>query len=151
MVGAGVGGLASAARLAALGHEVTVLEAAERLGGKLGTYERDGYVFDTGPSLVTMPQVFADLFDATGTPLGDTVELERLDVACRYTFPDGKTEDAAVVGSFWLLRHLSSGPAATGVPTTRIRVRLVSASGAVVNDFRLAWGTQTCAQISHGC
>ncbi|GMA32856.1 phytoene desaturase family protein [Litorihabitans aurantiacus] len=93
VIGAGVGGLAAAARLAALGHRVTVLEAADAIGGKLGTYERDGYVFDTGPSLVTMPQVFEDLFDATGAPLADAVDLERLDVACRYTFPDGTGVD----------------------------------------------------------
>lgn len=93
VIGAGVGGLASAARLAAQGHDVLVLEASDAIGGKLGTYERDGYTFDTGPSLVTMPQVFTDLFEATGVPLDDALDLERLDVACRYTFPDGTMLD----------------------------------------------------------
>ncbi|PWD52496.1 phytoene desaturase [Serinibacter arcticus] len=95
VIGTGVGGLASAARLAALGHEVLVLEASDVVGGKLGIYRRDGYTFDTGPSLVTMPQVVADLFAATGEPLGPEVglELERLEVACRYTFPDGTVLD----------------------------------------------------------
>jgi hypothetical protein len=69
----------------------------------------------------------------------------------RYTFPDGATEDAAVHSGFWLMRHVSERVPPSGPPTTRIRVRLLSASGAVVNEFPLTWGRQTCAQISHGC
>jgi hypothetical protein len=68
----------------------------------------------------------------------------------RYTFPDGKSVDSAVAGSFWLLRHLSTAPPA-GPSAKQIRVRLLSAGNAVLADFRLDWGTQTCAQISHGC
>src|SRR5687767_1928284 len=60
VVGAGVGGLAAAARLARAGHRVTVCEQADRVGGKLGLLERDGFRFDTGPSLLTMPHVFKD-------------------------------------------------------------------------------------------
>jgi phytoene desaturase len=89
VVGAGLGGLAVAARLAALGHSVTVLEQADEVGGKLGRYARDGHVFDTGPSLVTMPQVYRDLFTATGRRLEDVVDLVRLDPAVAYRFPDG--------------------------------------------------------------
>ena len=94
VVGAGVGGLAAAARLAALGHQVTMCEATGEVGGKLGLLERDGFRFDTGPSLVTMPQVFTDLFRATGGwPAG--LELERLDPIARYRFADGATFDAS--------------------------------------------------------
>ena len=89
VVGAGLGGLAAAARLAALGHEVTVLEQAHAVGGKLGWYARDGHGFDTGPSLVTLPQVYRDLFAATGGPLEETLDLVRLDPAVAYRFPDG--------------------------------------------------------------
>ncbi|MFY0406431.1 phytoene desaturase family protein [Solicola sp. PLA-1-18] len=93
VIGAGLGGLAAAARLAASGHDVTVLEQAARVGGKLGTHERDGFVFDTGPSLVTMPHLLRELFDDTGGPLEDVLSLRRLDVACRYRFPDGTVLD----------------------------------------------------------
>jgi phytoene desaturase len=89
VVGAGMGGLAAAARLAALGHGVTVLEQAPDVGGKLGWSARDGHGFDTGPSLVTLPQVYRDLFDATGGPLEDAVDLVRLDPAVTYRFADG--------------------------------------------------------------
>ena len=93
IIGAGVGGLAAAARLATAGHDVTVCEAASTVGGKLGRYERDGFRFDTGPSLVTMPQVFTDLFDATGGwPAG--LSFERLDPIARYRFADGTSVDA---------------------------------------------------------
>src|SRR5918998_5979213 len=89
VVGAGLGALAAAARLAALGHAVTVLEQAPQVGGKLGWYARDGHGFDTGPSLVTLPQLYRDLFAATGGPLEDAVELVRLDPAVAYRFADG--------------------------------------------------------------
>ena len=93
VVGAGVGGLAAAARLGALGHRVTICEAAAEIGGKLGCYERDGFRFDTGPSLVTMPQVFRDLFAATGGWPAD-LALTRLDPLARYRFADGTGFDA---------------------------------------------------------
>ncbi|MFW0794473.1 phytoene desaturase family protein [Gordonia sp. CPCC 205515] len=93
VVGAGVGGLAAALRLQAQGHLVTVLEQAAEIGGKLGVVEKDGFVFDTGPSLVTMPQVLRDLFAATGGRLDDYVELQRLEIAARYRFPDGTDLD----------------------------------------------------------
>ncbi|SDN53678.1 phytoene desaturase [Klenkia soli] len=89
VVGAGLGGLAAAARLATAGHAVTVLEQAPEVGGKLGWFARDGHGFDTGPSLVTLPQVFRDLFAATGAPLDDVLDFVRLDPAVDYRFADG--------------------------------------------------------------
>ena len=93
VVGAGVGGLSVAMRLAATGHDVTVLEQFDDVGGKLGVIEHDGFIFDTGPSLVTMPHVFEELFDATGASIHDHLTLERLAVAARYRFPDGTELD----------------------------------------------------------
>lgn len=92
VVGAGLGGLAAAARLAAGGHEVTVLEQAPDVGGKLAVERWRGYSFDTGPSLLTMPDVLSELFEATGGPPAG-LRLERLETACRYTFGDGTVLD----------------------------------------------------------
>ncbi|WP_097194038.1 phytoene desaturase family protein [Blastococcus aggregatus] len=89
VVGAGPGGLAAAARLAAQGHAVTVLEQSQQVGGKLGLLTVEGHAFDTGPSLVTLPQVYRDLFAATGGPLEESLDLVRLDPAVAYRFADG--------------------------------------------------------------
>jgi phytoene desaturase len=98
VVGAGVGGLATAARLAAAGHDVTVCEQAPLVGGKLGTYERQtpagAFRFDTGPSLLTLPQVFADLFRETGDPIESVLELCPVEPIIRYRFPDGTRLDS---------------------------------------------------------
>jgi phytoene desaturase len=72
---------------------VTVCEAQETIGGKLGGYERDGFRFDTGPSLLTMPQVFRDLFEATGGWPAN-LELRPLTPIAHYRFADGTTFDA---------------------------------------------------------
>lgn len=93
VVGAGMGGLAVAARLATLGHRVTVCERTSHVGGKLGWFERDGFAFDTGPSLLTLPAVYRDLFLKTGGPLEDEVELVPVDPVCRYQFADGPQVD----------------------------------------------------------
>ncbi len=94
VVGAGMGGLAVAARLAAQGHGVTVVEQAATHGGKLGRLERDGFVFDTGPSLLTLPAVYRDLFLKTAVRrrnagLDDNVGLVAVDPSLAYRFADG--------------------------------------------------------------
>jgi len=89
VIGAGMGGMAAAARLRVKGHEVTVVESADTHGGKLGTYRREGFTFDTGPSLFTIPAVYRDLFLKTGAPLEDSVELVALDPGFTYRFADG--------------------------------------------------------------
>ena len=94
VIGAGVGGLAAAARLGALGHRVTVLEQSGAVGGKLGWYQRGGFGFDTGPSLLTMPHVFAELFAATGVPLDQVLDVVPVDPIVSYRFADGTRLDA---------------------------------------------------------
>src|SRR3954454_6903322 len=91
--GAGVGGLAAAVRLATAGHAVTVVEQGTALGGKAGRLERGGFRFDTGPSLLTMPWVLADLFAATGAPLHEELDLVRVEPVTRYRFADGTSVD----------------------------------------------------------
>jgi diapolycopene oxygenase len=95
VIGAGVGGLAAAIRLAAQGWRVTVLEQLSQVGGKLNSLEEGGFKFDTGPSLVTLPWVFEDLFNAAGEKLSDHLELMRLEPVCRYFYPDGTGFDAS--------------------------------------------------------
>ncbi|GAA1795549.1 phytoene desaturase family protein [Luedemannella flava] len=98
VVGAGVGGLAVAARLARSGHRVTVLERAGTVGGKLAAYERHTEVgtfrFDTGPSLLTLPHVFEELFATCGADLRDRVDLVPLDPVVRHRFADGTWLDS---------------------------------------------------------
>ena len=89
VIGAGMGGMACAARLASKGHRVTVIEQSDTWGGKLGLMRHGEHVFDTGPSLFTLPAVYRDLFLKTGAPLEDSIEIVELDTAFRYQFADG--------------------------------------------------------------
>lgn len=89
VIGAGMGGMATAARLAKKGYTVRVFEAGDRHGGKCRTEWIDGYAFDTGPSLLTLPAVYRDLFQRTGEVLGRVVELKEVDPSFDYRFHDG--------------------------------------------------------------
>jgi 1-hydroxycarotenoid 3,4-desaturase len=89
VVGAGVGGLAAALALAARGLPVRVLEAAERPGGKVGIVEVAGVQIETGPSVLTLTEVFAGLFARAGLRLEEMVGLRRLDRGFRYRYADG--------------------------------------------------------------
>jgi phytoene desaturase len=90
VIGAGMGAMAAAARLAVAGHRVAVYERAQTYGGAVGRYERDGFAFDTGPALLPLPAVYRDLFIKTGRqPLEECVELVQVDPASRHLFPDG--------------------------------------------------------------
>ncbi len=93
VVGAGLGGLAAAIRLAAAGREVTVLEREDYPGGRAGKLSLDGYEFDTGPTVLTMPSLLEDLVGTVGEDLADWLPMTRLDPAYRAHFPDGSTLD----------------------------------------------------------
>lgn len=86
-----MGGLAVAARLAAKRHEVTVFEQAPGPGGKNAGLSRDGFRFDLGPSTLTLPAVYRDLFLKTGASLEDSVDLQEVDPAFAYHFADGSS------------------------------------------------------------
>jgi UDP-galactopyranose mutase len=94
VVGGGFGGLASAARLAKLGHEVTLVERSPTLGGALSTVSADGFSWDAGPTTTLLPAVVRDLFRKTGRPLerepGD-VDLVARDVVREHRFEDGSS------------------------------------------------------------
>lgn len=89
MVGAGIGGLASAIRLAARGHKVQVFESNAYPGGKLHEFTVDGYRFDAGPSLFTQPHYLERLFQLAGKPIADYFEYQRIPVVCHYFWEDG--------------------------------------------------------------
>ena len=79
VIGAGLGGLAVALRLLAAGMRVTVLEGQPRPGGRAGRIQDGGFTFDTGPSLITMPELIEELFAVAGTSIGDQLRLHALD------------------------------------------------------------------------
>ncbi|MEW2165805.1 NAD(P)/FAD-dependent oxidoreductase [Streptomyces sp. NPDC007084] len=90
VIGAGMGAMAAAARLAVAGHRVVVFERAGTYGGSVGRFERDGFAFDTGPALLPLPAVYRDLFVKTGKePLEECVGLVQVDPSARHLFADG--------------------------------------------------------------
>jgi phytoene desaturase len=174
VIGAGVGGLATALRLAASGHQVTVYERAGTVGGKLGRFTRHtgagAFHFDTGPSLLTLPQVLTDLFDATGGGLTDHLGLVELDPIVRHRFTDGTVLDSCAdpgefadrigatfgdrsaqewrrlwqrAGRAWEAswQHVLTAPARSTVALTRLAWRL--------GDLRAIGPGQTLRGVSH--
>jgi phytoene desaturase len=89
VIGAGIGGMCTAARLARAGYEVTVFESSDLHGGKCRTEWIGNYAFDTGPSLLTLPAVYRDFFQRTGDVMGRVVELQAVSPSFDYRFADG--------------------------------------------------------------
>lgn len=93
VVGAGIGGLSAAIRLAAAGLPVAVYEQNDAPGGKMGQVEASGFRWDTGPSVITMRHVFEELFAAAGRRLDDYLTLLPVEPLTRYFYPDGTVLD----------------------------------------------------------
>ncbi len=93
VVGSGFGGLAAAIRLAAAGHDVTVLEKRDRIGGRAYQYQLEGFRFDGGPTVLTAPFMFEELFALAGERMADHVELVALDPFYRSFDADGRAFD----------------------------------------------------------
>ena len=75
VIGSGFGGLASALRARNMGFDVTVIERLDQLGGRAQTFERDGFVFDAGPTVITAPFLFDELFELFDRKIEDYVEI----------------------------------------------------------------------------
>lgn len=95
VIGAGFGGLAAALRLRRRGYEVTVVEAGAQPGGRARVFHQDGFTFDAGPTVITAPYLFDELFELFGRRRQDAVEFLPVDPLYRVTFPDGEHFDYA--------------------------------------------------------
>ena len=91
VIGAGIGGIATAARLRRNGYQVTVFEKNDKPGGRTNQIVRDGHRFDVGPTLFLMPEVFAETFAALGERMEDHLDLQRIDPTYTVRFADGLT------------------------------------------------------------
>ncbi len=93
IIGAGIGGLSAAIRLAAQGRRVLVLEKNAAVGGKMGEFRAEGFRWDIGPSVITMRPVFEELFRSAGREMEDLLRFEPADPLTRYFYPDGTRLD----------------------------------------------------------
>lgn len=114
VIGGGIAGLATAALLAREGHKVTLLEQHHKVGGRAGTWERDGFRFDTGPSWYLMPEVFDHFFRMLGTTAGEQLELVQLDPGYR-VYGEGHADpldvSASVDDNLELFERVETGAA----------------------------------------
>ena len=93
VIGAGLGGISAAISLKAAGYDVEVFEKNSQIGGKLNVMEKDGFTFDLGPSIFTLPQFFQDLFERAGKKMDDYVQLDAVTPHWRNLFENKPTID----------------------------------------------------------
>jgi phytoene desaturase len=116
VIGAGIAGLACSSRLAAAGHEVRVVERSNHLGGKAAEATHDGYRFDLGPSLFTLPQQLDAVFVAADKDPRHYYDYVRLDTCCHYFFNDGTRLRAYAEPA----RFAAEVEVVTGEPQTKV-------------------------------
>lgn len=93
VIGSGFGGLAAAVRLGARGYRTTVVERLDQIGGRAAVHRQDGFVFDAGPTIVTAPHLFEELWALCGKRLADDVDVRPLDPFYRIRYHDGSSID----------------------------------------------------------
>ena len=93
VIGGGFGGMAAALRLHARGYEVTIIDRCKRLGGRAQVFEREGFRHDAGPTVITAPFLFDEIFELFGKKRSDYVEFVPLTPWYRFQFPSGETFD----------------------------------------------------------
>ena len=93
VIGSGFGGLAAALRLKAKGHKVTLVEKHPDLGGRARVFKKDQFVYDGGPTVITAPYLFDELFSLFNKNISDYVEIVPLDLWYRFVFSNGDTFD----------------------------------------------------------
>jgi len=107
VIGAGIGGMCTAARLAKAGHIVDVYESSDQVGGKCRTEWIGKYAFDTGPSLLTLPAVYRDFFLKTGEPIEKVLDLQPVNPSFDYRFADGTRVEFANLSRYETLATIS--------------------------------------------
>ena len=93
IIGGGFGGIAAALRMRAKGYNVTLFDRCSRLGGRAQVFERDGFRYDAGPTVITAPFLFEELFDLFGKDIRDYVDIVPLDTWYRFRYSDGDIFD----------------------------------------------------------
>lgn len=91
IIGAGTAGLASAIRLQTLGYQVTLFEKNPRVGGRMYRFEKNGFQFDVGPTIVMMPEIFKEVFSFSGVNPDDYISMKLLDPLYQLHYQDGST------------------------------------------------------------
>ncbi len=121
-------------------------EGSLREPAKLGKPPATADTFAVANNLIPMQGKEYDYYWAAGQLPAGVAKIA-------YTFPDGATEHAVVKGNYWLMQHREAKPWVQGSDPKRakLKVTLQRSDGSVLKEFRLTWGEQTCAQISHGC
>ena len=116
IIGSGVAGMAAAIRLAIRGFTVEVYEKNNYPGGKLSTFEKDGFKFDAGPSLFTQPKNIEELFELAEEPIGEYFRYQPVNIACKYFYDNGKIVEVPADPQFFSeILHTEFGESAEAV------------------------------------